>query len=101
MTPGTTKGRRLSTAERRAIRANLVRLARQTGARTYQFAWDRDQKVQITAFPSGRSTVKDVDDAGLSLEPERLLTALGVPARWMGVALAAFALAGELARLLL
>lgn len=95
--PGTEKGTRLTVAEKRAIRAELVRLARTTGHRAYRFAWDRDGKVQVTAFPSGKSTIERVSDAGLSLEPRRRLLAAGVSARVVGVACAALAVAADVA----
>lgn len=89
------EGTPLTRLDRKVIRAQVVQLAQHTNARAYQFAWDGDQKVQITGFPSGKATVEKVNVAGLSLEPRRLLTAFGVPTRWLGVGTLALALVAE------
>lgn len=93
-----TKGTPLTRADKKHIRREVVDQARKTGSRAYQFAYDGDQKVQVTGFPNGQATTEPVLENGASLEPRRLLTALGVPARWIGVGTAALALAVEVAR---
>jgi hypothetical protein len=95
------KGSKLTRSSKRQIRREVVDAARRTGARAFQFAWDGDQKVQITGFPNGRATQEPVLDNGASIEPRQLLTALGVPARWLGVASAAVVLIGEVLRVAL
>lgn len=90
-----TRGTVLSRADKKIIRAEVVAAARQTGARAFQYAWDGDQKVQVTGFPNGRATIERVTVGGVSVEPRRLLLALGVPARYVGLAAAALVLAVE------
>lgn len=96
----TRKGTRLTRADKRQIRGEVVDAARRTGSRAYQFAYDGDQKVQVTGFPNGRATIEPVLDNGVSIEPRRLLLAAGVPARWLGVGTLLLAAAAEALRVL-
>jgi len=90
-----TKGTRLKRADKKIIRSEVVEAARHTGARAYQYAWDEDQKVQVTGFPNGKATIERVTVGGLSVEPRKLLLSLGVPARYVGVGTALLLLALE------
>ncbi len=81
MKPGTEQGKSLTLADKRAIRAELVHVARTTDARSFTFRWDDDQMVEFRAFPDGKCVESKVTDAGISVEPQRGLTRAGVPAR--------------------
>lgn len=93
-----TKGTRLKRSDKKVIRNEVVVAAQRTGKRAFQYAWDGDQKVQITGFPNGRATIEKVTAAGVSVEPRRLLLAVGVPARWVGVGSAVLVVALEVLR---
>jgi hypothetical protein len=97
----TTKGTRLTRRDKQFVRAEVVSAAQLTGKRAFQYAWDGDQKVQITGFPAGRATIENVTEAGVSIEPRRLLLAAGFPARYVGVAAAVLAVAAEVLRVAL
>lgn len=101
MKPGLTKGKRLSTADKRAIRGELVTLARTTGARAYSFRWDGDTKVEFRAWPDGKCVVSPVADNGVSTAPQRKLTLAGVEARLVGAAAVGVAVAVEVVRAVL
>lgn len=95
------RGSGLTRQSKQYVRREVIQTAVRTGARAYQFAYDGDQKVQITGFPNGRATIQPVLENGVSVEPAKLLLAIGVPARWVGVGVAVLAVAAELARVLL
>lgn len=92
------KGTKLTRKDKQAIRREVVALSQRTGNRAYQYAWDGDQKVQITGFPNGQATIENVLDDGVSVEPRKLLTALGVPTRWLGVGTAVLVVLAEVLR---
>lgn len=93
-----TQGTPLKRSDKKIIRNEVVVAAQRTGKRAFQYAWDGDQKVQITGFPNGRATIEKVTAAGVSVEPRRLLLAVGVPARWVGVGSAVLVVALEVLR---
>lgn len=97
----TQKGEKLTRKHKQAIRAEVVDVAKQTGARAYKFAWDGDKQVQVTGFPNGQATVEEVTVAGVSVAPRQLLSSLGVPTRWLGVASAAVVVLAEVVRVVL
>lgn len=90
------KGTRLKRRDKQVVRAEVVSAAQRTGKRAFQYAWDGDDKVQITGFPNGRATIERVTVSGVSVEPRRLLLAAGVPARYVGVGTAALLLVLEI-----
>ncbi len=81
MKPGTEPGQRLTLADKRTIRAELVQVARQTGTRAFSFRYDGDVLVEFRAFPDGKCVVSKVTEAGVSVEPQRRVTLAGVSAR--------------------
>lgn len=81
MKPGLEQGQRLSLANKRAIRAEVVQLARQTGTRAYTVRYDGDARVEFRAWPDGRCVVSPVEARGVSLEPPRRVTPAGVSTR--------------------
>ncbi len=87
MKPGTEQGKSLTLADKRAIRAELVHVARTTDARSFTFRWDDDQMVEFRAFPDGKCVESKVTDSGISVEPQRGVTAAGVSTRvvWAAV----------------
>lgn len=93
-----TQGTPLKRSDKKIIRNEVVVAAQRTGKRAFQYAWDGDQKVQITGFPNGRATIEKVTAAGVSVEPRKLLLAAGVPARWVGVGSAVLVVALEVLR---
>ena len=82
MKPGTVKGQKLSAADHRAIRDELVGLAKQTGSRAFTVRYDGDGRFEFRAWPNGKMVKQPLDDAvDISVDVPRLLSRVGVDAR--------------------
>lgn len=84
--PGLEQGVKLGWRDQRAIRLELVQLARTTTHRAYTLRWDGDRLYEFRAWPNGRVMRVRVNEKGLAVElPTRLLAGL-LPARTAALA---------------
>lgn len=94
--PGVERGRKLTLADKRQIRAEVVAMARQTGARAFTIRYDGDTKFEFRAWPDGRCVKQKLSaERDLSVAPATRIILTGVEARVVGVAVVVLAIVGE------